>query len=158
LGERWGSEPERLKPAVPGHVPYRLRDGLRRVLRVERHEIRAAALRETVVREADDPRGVRGEGVREPREPFQVAEVSRGRRDQRLAQQVGAPVGRGRGSGRPASSWSAPTSPPARSAQDLALFPPGTDRQVVPRCGHFVPREQPGVVAGAILWLLARTA
>jgi len=47
--------------------------------------------------------------------------------------------------------------PPARSERDVALFPRGTDRQVVPKCGHFMPREQPGVIAGAILGLLART-
>jgi pimeloyl-ACP methyl ester carboxylesterase len=47
--------------------------------------------------------------------------------------------------------------PPARSERDLARFPRGTDRQVVPNCGHFMPREQPGVIAGTILGLLTRT-
>jgi pimeloyl-ACP methyl ester carboxylesterase len=47
-------------------------------------------------------------------------------------------------------------SPPHRSARHLALFPPGTERHVIPG-GHFLPREQPGAVADALLALLART-
>jgi pimeloyl-ACP methyl ester carboxylesterase len=49
-----------------------------------------------------------------------------------------------------------PVGPSRRSEKELALFPPGTDRQIVPKCGHFVPREQPGAFAGAMLGLLAR--
>jgi pimeloyl-ACP methyl ester carboxylesterase len=47
--------------------------------------------------------------------------------------------------------------PPHRSERHLALFPPGTERHVVPGAGHFLPREQPTAVAGALLTLLART-
>lgn len=50
-----------------------------------------------------------------------------------------------------------PVSGLRRSDAELAHFPPGTDRQIVPKCGHFMPREQPGTLAGAILGLLART-
>jgi len=45
--------------------------------------------------------------------------------------------------------------PPQRSESHMALFPAGTERQVVPG-GHFLPREQPAVVAAALLRLLAR--
>lgn len=48
--------------------------------------------------------------------------------------------------------------PPARSGGHLALFPPGTERHVVPGSGHFMPRERPEAVAEAIRALLARTA
>ena len=44
--------------------------------------------------------------------------------------------------------------PPHRSERHLPLFPPGTERRVVPG-GHFLPREQPKTVADAILGLLA---
>ena len=47
--------------------------------------------------------------------------------------------------------------PPRRSERHLALFPPGTERHVVPGGGHFLPREQPAAVADAMLKLLART-
>jgi pimeloyl-ACP methyl ester carboxylesterase len=47
--------------------------------------------------------------------------------------------------------------PPGRSERHLGLFPAGTERRVIPRAGHFMPREQPGAVAGAMLDLLART-
>jgi pimeloyl-ACP methyl ester carboxylesterase len=50
-----------------------------------------------------------------------------------------------------------PVSGLRRSEAELACFPPGTDRQLVPKCGHFMPREQPGTLAGAILGLIART-
>jgi len=47
---------------------------------------------------------------------------------------------------------------PARhSERHMPLFPAGTERRVVPGGGHFLPREQPGAVAEAILALLART-
>ena len=46
--------------------------------------------------------------------------------------------------------------PPHRSARHLALFPPGTERHVVPG-GHFLPREQPGAIADATLEFLGRT-
>ncbi len=46
--------------------------------------------------------------------------------------------------------------PPARSQRDMALFPAGTERRVVPNAGHFMPREQPAAVADAMLTLLAR--
>jgi pimeloyl-ACP methyl ester carboxylesterase len=46
-------------------------------------------------------------------------------------------------------------SPPHRSERHLALFPPGTERHVVPG-GHFLPREQPAAVADALLALLVR--
>ena len=42
-----------------------------------------------------------------------------------------------------------------RAEEELRVFPPGTDRQIVPQCGHFMPREQPGAFAGALLGLLA---
>ena len=44
--------------------------------------------------------------------------------------------------------------PPHRSAGEMAQFPPGTARRVVPNAGHFMPREQPGAVSGALLELL----
>jgi len=44
--------------------------------------------------------------------------------------------------------------PPARSEGDLALFPKGTERRVVPGVGHFMPREKPGAVVDALLSLL----
>ncbi|MBI2207334.1 MAG: alpha/beta hydrolase [Candidatus Rokubacteria bacterium] len=47
--------------------------------------------------------------------------------------------------------------PPARSERDMTLFPAGTERHVVPNCGHFMPREQPAAVADAMLKLLARS-
>jgi pimeloyl-ACP methyl ester carboxylesterase len=47
--------------------------------------------------------------------------------------------------------------PPHRSERHLALFPPGTERHVVPGGGHFLPREQPAAVTDAMLKLLART-
>jgi pimeloyl-ACP methyl ester carboxylesterase len=46
-------------------------------------------------------------------------------------------------------------SPPRRSERDMALFPAGTARHVVPGAGHFLPREQPGAVVDALLTLLA---
>jgi pimeloyl-ACP methyl ester carboxylesterase len=45
---------------------------------------------------------------------------------------------------------------PQRTESHLSLFPAGTERMVVPRGGHFLPREQPAAVADAILRLLAR--
>ena len=47
--------------------------------------------------------------------------------------------------------------PPRQSERHLPLFPDGTERRVVPGGGHFLPREQPAVVAAALLELLART-
>jgi pimeloyl-ACP methyl ester carboxylesterase len=47
---------------------------------------------------------------------------------------------------------------PRHSEKHPALFPPGTERRVIPDAGHFLPREQPGAVAEALLSLLARTA
>lgn len=47
--------------------------------------------------------------------------------------------------------------PPRRSEMHPAMFPEGTERHVVPDAGHFMPREQPGVVVDALLALLART-
>lgn len=46
---------------------------------------------------------------------------------------------------------------PRRSESHLALFPDGTERRVVPDAGHFMPREQPGVVVDAFRSLLTRT-
>jgi len=46
--------------------------------------------------------------------------------------------------------------PPGRSARQLGLFPAGTERHVIAGGGHFLPREHPGAVAGAVLALLAR--
>ena len=40
-----------------------------------------------------------------------------------------------------------------RSEAHLALFPPGTERRVVPGAGHFLPHEKPAAVADAILRL-----
>lgn len=47
--------------------------------------------------------------------------------------------------------------PPRRTETHLAMFPEGTERHVVPDAGHFMPREQPGVVTDALLALLDRT-
>jgi pimeloyl-ACP methyl ester carboxylesterase len=47
---------------------------------------------------------------------------------------------------------------PRHSEKHPALFPDGTERHVIPDAGHFLPREQPGAVADALLSLLARTA
>lgn len=47
--------------------------------------------------------------------------------------------------------------PPYRFEGDMAQFPPGTVRRVVPKAGHFMPREQPGVVAEALLALLGNS-
>ena len=47
--------------------------------------------------------------------------------------------------------------PPRQSESHLAMFPEGTERHVVPDAGHFMPREQPGVVVEALAALLART-
>jgi pimeloyl-ACP methyl ester carboxylesterase len=46
--------------------------------------------------------------------------------------------------------------PPGRSERQMGLFPPGTERHVIPRGGHFLPREHPAAVARALLDLLAR--
>jgi pimeloyl-ACP methyl ester carboxylesterase len=45
-------------------------------------------------------------------------------------------------------------SPLHRSAGQMALFPAGTARHVVPGAGHFMPREKPQVVVEALLSLL----
>jgi pimeloyl-ACP methyl ester carboxylesterase len=47
---------------------------------------------------------------------------------------------------------------PQRSAGQLARFPAGTERAVVPGTGHFLPRERPSVVAQALLRLLAHAS
>jgi pimeloyl-ACP methyl ester carboxylesterase len=47
---------------------------------------------------------------------------------------------------------------PRHSEKHPAQFPAGTERHVIPDAGHFLPREQPGAVADALLALLARTA
>ena len=47
---------------------------------------------------------------------------------------------------------------PRHSEKHPALFPAGTERHVIPDAGHFLPREQHGAVADALLSLLARTA
>src|SRR5882672_9028047 len=47
---------------------------------------------------------------------------------------------------------------PRHSEKHPALFPAGTERRVIPDAGHFLPREQPGAVADALLALLGRTA
>ena len=47
---------------------------------------------------------------------------------------------------------------PRHSEKHPALFPDGTERRVIPDAGHFLPREQPGAVAEALVSLLARTA
>jgi pimeloyl-ACP methyl ester carboxylesterase len=44
--------------------------------------------------------------------------------------------------------------PPRASERDLALFPPGTARHVLPGVGHFVPREAPAAVVDAVHELL----
>jgi pimeloyl-ACP methyl ester carboxylesterase len=48
--------------------------------------------------------------------------------------------------------------PPHRSERHMALFSPGTERRMVARAGHFMPRERPGVVADALLGLLTRAS
>ncbi|PYM93070.1 MAG: alpha/beta hydrolase [Candidatus Rokuibacteriota bacterium] len=45
-------------------------------------------------------------------------------------------------------------SSPRRSESELSQFPPGTERRVVPRVGHFMPREEPAVVVDALLKVL----
>jgi pimeloyl-ACP methyl ester carboxylesterase len=47
--------------------------------------------------------------------------------------------------------------PPRRSETHPAMFPRSTERHVVPDAGHFMSREQPGVVVDHLLALLART-
>lgn len=47
-----------------------------------------------------------------------------------------------------------PVTPPHRSEPDMALFPPGTNRQVLQKVGHFMPREAPGSVVDALRKLL----
>ncbi|HJR04074.1 MAG TPA: alpha/beta hydrolase [Methylomirabilota bacterium] len=47
---------------------------------------------------------------------------------------------------------------PRHSESHPAMFPDGTARHVIPDAGHFLPREQPGAVADALLVLLGRTA
>jgi pimeloyl-ACP methyl ester carboxylesterase len=47
---------------------------------------------------------------------------------------------------------------PSRTERHPAMFPDGTERHVIADAGHFLPREQPGVVVDALLPLLARTA
>jgi pimeloyl-ACP methyl ester carboxylesterase len=47
---------------------------------------------------------------------------------------------------------------PWHSEKHPALFPPGSERRVIPDAGHFLPREQPGAVVEALLSLLTRTA
>jgi len=47
--------------------------------------------------------------------------------------------------------------PARRSERQMALFPAGTERRVVAGAGHFMPREQPGAVAEAILALIGNT-
>jgi pimeloyl-ACP methyl ester carboxylesterase len=44
--------------------------------------------------------------------------------------------------------------PPRRSANDLSLFPAGTERRVVAGVGHFMPREEPKAVVDALLNIL----
>lgn len=46
--------------------------------------------------------------------------------------------------------------PAGPADRELAQFPSGTERRVVPRTGHFLPRENPGAVADALLNLLRR--
>ena len=41
-----------------------------------------------------------------------------------------------------------------RSANELALFPTGTERRVIPGVGHFMPRENPAAVVDALRALL----
>lgn len=48
--------------------------------------------------------------------------------------------------------------PAWHSERHMPLFPPGTERRVVPGGGHFLPREQPLAVSDALLAQLARTA
>ncbi len=44
--------------------------------------------------------------------------------------------------------------PPRQSETNLALFPPGTERRVVPGVGHFMPREAPHEIVDALLKVL----
>ncbi|MBI1733693.1 MAG: alpha/beta hydrolase [Candidatus Rokubacteria bacterium] len=46
--------------------------------------------------------------------------------------------------------------PAGPAERELAQFPAGTERRVVSRAGHFLPRENPGAVADALLGLLRR--
>jgi len=45
---------------------------------------------------------------------------------------------------------------PHHTLSHLAQFPTGTERVVVPKGGHFLPREQPAAVAQALITLLAK--
>jgi pimeloyl-ACP methyl ester carboxylesterase len=36
------------------------------------------------------------------------------------------------------------------SARELAQFPAGTERRVIPGVGHFMPREAPGALVDAL--------
>jgi len=47
--------------------------------------------------------------------------------------------------------------PARRSEREMAMFPAGTERHVIPDGGHFLCREQPGAVADHMLKLLAAT-
>jgi pimeloyl-ACP methyl ester carboxylesterase len=45
----------------------------------------------------------------------------------------------------------------AETERHPAMFPPGTERHVVPGAGHFLPRERPAAVVDALLPLLDRS-
>jgi pimeloyl-ACP methyl ester carboxylesterase len=45
---------------------------------------------------------------------------------------------------------------PRHTLSHLAQFPTDTERVVVPKAGHFLPREQPAAVAQALITLLAK--
>jgi pimeloyl-ACP methyl ester carboxylesterase len=44
--------------------------------------------------------------------------------------------------------------PPHRSERQLSLFPPRTERLVIPGAGHFLPRERPEAVVAAVVKVL----
>jgi pimeloyl-ACP methyl ester carboxylesterase len=46
---------------------------------------------------------------------------------------------------------------PPRSQRHMALFPAGTERQIIMGGGHLLPREQPAAIAAALLKLLMQT-
>src|SRR5215471_19658115 len=67
-------------------------DRLRRVARVQYDEVGAAPLGQTVFRQAQEPRGVGREQLRQPGELVEVAEMRGHRGDERLAEEVGMAV------------------------------------------------------------------
>ena len=156
-GDGRGAGAVALVPVVPQHRA--------RPRRVHREPPRALprALARVVAHVA-----LRGRGVRPRRRVVRQPRLRAGRRAL-LSPSPRQRAGRGALRGRRAAPGVAPpiavpsillhgaddtVSPPQRTEGHLALFPPGTERRVVAGAGHFMPREQPAVVADALLKLL----